>query len=333
MADSIAKLSVVITGDASPLGRATQQASGYVKQFETNTATSLTGIGNSAKAMNAVFSVASGNLGKLTALASLGPAAGLLIAAAAAGKLAYNLAAASDALEVASGAKAADTWAGQFDRVQAAALSIAQTLGRPLSEALTRETATWARILERVATAIMPEQIRQERALAASMEQRKKLADDLAKKEKEAAEAASKAFRESQDRARSAAQRITAALRTPGEIFTDTVAELNRLLEMGLLNIETMNRGLAKARADLVDASKIVRETKTMVDSYRGVGAAERNTAAGFSAVQAGRAELLRLTELAKQELEEGKRTTKAIADVEKAIKEKKPVTFMRSSL
>ena len=323
---------MVITGDASPLGRATQQASGYVRQFETNTASSLTGIGNSAKAMNAVFSVASGNLGKLTALASLGPAAGLLIAAAAAGKLAFSLAAASDALEVAAGGDAANTWAGQFDRVQAAALSIAQTLGRPLSEALTRETATWARILERVATAIMPEQIRQERALAASMERRKKLAEEIAQKEEAAAKAASRAFQDAQDKAKSAAERITQSLRTPAEVYADTVAELNNLLQIGLVSVETMGRGVAKARADLIDAGKIARETKSLTSSSGPLSALERGSSAAIAFIQQSREEQAKANELARQDLEESKRQTKAMQDVEKAVREKKTVQLMRSN-
>lgn len=321
MADSIAKLAVIITGDAAPLGRATQQGAQFVRQFEAQTTGSLATVGNSAKSMNAAFAVAGGNLGRLTALASLGWVGVLAIGAAAAGKLAFNLAAASDALEVAAGANALDTWAGQFDRVQAAALSIAQTLGRPISEALTAETRGLADLLERIANDIMPEYIRREQELAALAEKRKKLEAEAAKERKEAAERAERAFREAEERAKSAAARITASLRTPAEIFADTIAELNQLFRAGLLNVDTLNRGLDKARADLLEAGKMI-EAKSLRPAAA-ITAAERFTASGQSAIEAARRNAEAQLEVERAQLAAAKRREELIKETNRLLRGK----------
>ena len=83
MSDSIAKLSVIITGDASPLGRATQQGTQFVRQFETQTTASMLKASDQSKIMSASFALANGNLRSLSSLLAFGWVGGIVIAAAA----------------------------------------------------------------------------------------------------------------------------------------------------------------------------------------------------------------------------------------------------------
>lgn len=324
MSDSIARLAVVITGDASPLGIATRQATGYVKKFEVETTGSLVQVGQSAKAMNAVFGVASGNLGKLTALGALGPTAGLLVAVAAAGKLAFNIAAASDALEVAAGGNTLDTWAGQWDRVQKASTSIAQSIGRPASEMLTRETQQMADIMLFIADRIMPDQVRQEREKLALLEQQKKAVEARAiveEKVRKEWEAFAKAVGEAENKAglkmNSRAESLRESLRTPREELVGALAEAQMLFDRGFISAQTYERAALQAGRAFADANRMgdrMEQRETAATPL--VSAASRWTSEGFSALQEARQAAQRQAEIERQQLEAQREANKILEEV-----------------
>jgi hypothetical protein len=99
---------------------------------------------------------------------------------------------------------------------------------------------------------------------------------DMVKAQEEAARAAEKAAEETARRA----EQITTSLRTPAEVYADTLHELNDLVRAGAIEWETYQRGVAKATEDVRKAAEATKEFQTPA-----IGAA---TAAGgaFSAIQ-----------------------------------------------
>lgn len=76
-------------------------------------------------------------------------------------------------------------------------------------------------------------------------------------------------------------QAITESMRTPQEVFADTVSELRELLAVGAITRETFDRAFAKANQDLQEANGGVKE---MQANLRGLGAALDGTLEGFRA-------------------------------------------------
>lgn len=108
-------------------------------------------------------------------------------------------------------------------------------------------------------------------------------AKKAAEEEAKAADELTKALQNRFEQMAKRAESIASSLRTPMEIFRDTMAELKMLTEDGLLSLEMYQRGADKAKKDLDDALKSKEKVAKEIDTR--VGAVERFTAAGFSAV------------------------------------------------
>lgn len=174
MADSIAKLAIIITGDTSNLDTVMNRAALNMRRWGTEVESS----NELTLKMSQAMSAARGNVGAMVSILQRGGmATGITAAAVAAGALAFKLGAISDAQRVlASGGKAGgDSWAGQWDRVEKAAGSIAATLGRPFADFQARETQQIATIMEFIARQILPEELRQEQQKIAILEKQKEL--------------------------------------------------------------------------------------------------------------------------------------------------------------
>lgn len=123
------------------------------------------------------------------------------------------------------------------------------------------------------------------------------------------------------DKLRDKAAQITKELRNPSEIFADTMKELQELLDVGLITVETFDRGFEKAKDRLV---KSLDTAKQLRDVSKGVGAAVRGTSAGFSAVQEGNRALETLKEQQKieqQQLAVLKKAEAALEEIQKNTK------------
>jgi hypothetical protein len=111
------------------------------------------------------------------------------------------------------------------------------------------------------------------------------IADPLAEKEKEAAAEAARVMEEEMARAaesiKSRGESISTSLRTPVEIYRDTIAELNMLVEKGAISWDTYNRGVRKAVEEMEKGKDTLQGYDTPA-----IGAVTRNSAAGFSAFQ-----------------------------------------------
>lgn len=122
-----------------------------------------------------------------------------------------------------------------------------------------------------------------------------------------------------------AGERLTEQLRTPAEVFADTMAEFDELLDAGAISWETYSRAVQKATGDLESAT----DAKTDFDAPRdiAIGAAVRGTSGGFSAAQAGQRQSQRLQEIAEKQRQEAAKQTKLLEEINKRLAEKQPVT------
>lgn len=152
-----------------------------------------------------------------------------------------------------------------------------------------------------------------------------------AQEEEQAAKATLAAHEKAVAAIASRADALTKGLRSPAEIAADSINELNDLAQKGLISFETYSRGIRQAEDALNKAAKASDRFKA--SAYKGVGAADKNTIAGFSAVQAGKAELQRMLEVDKQILIESKLQAKLQAETVALIKKQKPVVFKKGEL
>lgn len=355
-ADSIAKLSVLITGDANPLGQTLNRASGNIKQFQSSAVTNL-------KALSAGTNLLSGNFSSLAGamrLVGAGPAAAGIVAgtAALAGLVAVartsvnalddlrtsQLAVAEEFKKVTGktldlGFTKDDTLSHQWDRLGAAAKDffaiIANNTG--LYETLVALTSDLAAAWEQVNSWLKTPEMKatEARVAAAKLEieatkKKNALLEEQRKTQAKLAEEAQKKAQQEHDALRRRAEDIRESLRTPDEVFGDTVAELKNLANSGVLSIDTLQRGVRDAQDKLNSATK---SKKDSLPANVGVGAAERGTAAGFSAVQSGKRELERLCEFERQQLAEAKKAAKQRDELARIVENIRGVTLTPSRL
>lgn len=159
------------------------------------------------------------------------------------------------------------------------------------------------------------------KGLAEQHRKRKEAEEEAAKAAKQAADEAKRQHDELVRRGESVAK----SLRTPFEIFQDTLNELKSLHDAGVLSGEILQRGIKKASDDYGDAVNKVKELKR---ELVGVPALEIGTQAARTAILSNRTDSAS-SQYAKQQIELQKRIAAA---VEAALK-KPPVTFNKASI
>lgn len=169
--------------------------------------------------------------------------------------------------------------------------------------------------------AFMRRQLEQGKALRADREARAKaLQDEIRTIQSEMEASVSKLT----SRGRS----IADALRTPQEIFKDTIAELKQLADAGYITGEILSRGAAKAAQEFMNASEGARKLR---HEYQGVPALEQGThgfrTAVFSSQAAGRSDGDSKAE------KEAAATLKVISKTLESINSKPGITFKKGSL
>jgi len=287
--DSIAKLSVLITGDESPLARSMVRA----EQAITGSSQRMH---RSGVQLSTVFSAMRGNVPALFKTAGTSAVGVLALATAT-----YKLAAAGDRLNEAMGAGKLDTWAGQWDRLSASVSNAAGIIGGPLTTAFRDATADFATWTEQFNNWAAPEKMA---AVKRHLEDVVYLEGQAARQAqhavlvKEAWARANKLSRDllaAQARERdemsdfqhknfSRADAIRDMVRTPAEELNRFAIELRSLFASGFIDQETMNRALEMAEQKARDA--VESKQGAAAKSQQGVAAVERFTTAGFTAVQ-----------------------------------------------
>jgi len=120
-------------------------------------------------------------------------------------------------------------------------------------------------------------------------------------------------IRDQQQAQQQLGESITESLRTPQEAFKATMAELTALRENGFITMETFRRGAKRAAEELKGVKNNMEEINAM---RQGIGAAERFTMGGFSAVQQGQRDAqaqAREAQLRKQQHDETNRLLNAM--------------------
>lgn len=310
MAESIAKLAVIITGDAAPLARAMGQASAAITKTERSTIKLSSALSALRGNWSAAFGVGGGGALAITAMA-----AGV-----------FKLAAAGDHLMQKIGADKLETWAGQWERVN----EQLGVMGLRFSTIAAESSSALADTLGGINEALFPDAvalvnaIKEREAREKSITEQKKKQEEANKKQaqanKEAAEAQQRerdALLDMANAQRDRGDAIREAVRTPLEEMKATFAELRALLSQGFLDEQTAIRAGEAAAKRFKDA--IAAPERAMHTSH-GVAAADRFSVAGFSAVQSGLRDLDRLEKVQKDQLAEQKRQTKVQEEIAKAM-------------
>lgn len=117
---------------------------------------------------------------------------------------------------------------------------------------------------------------------------------------------------------------LTNSLRNPAEIFADTLREAGELLKYGVITAETYARAQGKAKEHLLESLQAARQLRD-VQREGSVGAASRNTAAGISQVFQAGAELRRLEQLNRQQLQRQDEANRLLKEANDLAKQRKP--------
>lgn len=331
--NSIAKLAVQITTDTAGMKAGFQQAASQTKQFASGIQFSTGKFNELGKQAIA----ATGSLGRIGPLAgSMGAIAGPVgVAAAAVTAMGIGLARAADASEDFRIEKLRE-----FGQISPDVKTLADNMaslreqfgifaeGTGLS---LKPVVASIRDLAREFNVLLygEEKVRQlEKAnkyaseLAGKMAEQKKREEEAARAAQEAADA----LKRKQDEIKRTGESITKSLRTPEEIFRDTLAELKQLADLGAISGETMSRGISKAADAFRDTTNSVKELKREAQF---APALELGTAAARTSILKSQFPARPDAATAKASLEVEKKIQAAV----EAIAKRKPIIFKTASL
>ncbi len=117
---------------------------------------------------------------------------------------------------------------------------------------------------------------------------------------------------------------LTNSLRTPAEIFADTLREAADLMKFGVITAETFARAQGKAKDQLLGSLNAARQIRD-IQRESSVGANSRNTSAGVSAAFQAGLELRRLEAIEKQQLARQEEANRLLKEANDLAKERKP--------
>lgn len=159
-----------------------------------------------------------------------------------------------------------------------------------------------------------------------------KAQQQIADAQKQATEQAKQAAEEQKrqmDQMRQKGEQLTKSLRTPAEVWKDSVTEMNQLLEAGTIEWETYVRGIEQATQALEKTA----QASKLSSPDRPIGGVVQGTAAARSAEFAAQSEFNRLAEQAKQQTELAKHAKAQRDAMLTAIKSSKPINVREVNL
>lgn len=333
---TIGRMAVVLTSDTTRFDAGFGKAASTVSRFRSQVDSGglpMLNLGRATSVAKAAIGGLNGNMlglvGNLSKVGGTVAVSGALIVGL--GLLAKKAIEARDAIAVMRGE---ESLSGEWKKLQENATGLLATLGEitGLHRAAVNEAGTWERILGRVNEFLKTDDMRKRedsfRRQTAFLKEQKRIEEERAAADKAASEATKHWLAEMRGRA----EHVSKALRTPGEIFADTVSELNGLFGLGMLSVEQLQRGTAKARDDLKEAAdEAAKAVKKFQDNaLRPVAAAERFTQAGVSAVNEGRAQQQKMIDLQREAASRDKIRNKLLEDGFKALQAKPPASFIR---
>lgn len=183
-------------------------------------------------------------------------------------------------------ARQADTLIGQWNKFKENLSILAGEVMKPIADMLKSILMSMNELLDvslrwagieraRAATTADKDAVKRLREQEAALRDTEKAAEASAKSEKSRME----------DLKRSG-ESMAKSLRTPFEIFQDTIKELHTLTDSGVLSAEMMERGISKAAAAYMKTEESV---KSLKNEIKGIPAIEAGTAGFHSAVDSFR--------------------------------------------
>lgn len=154
----------------------------------------------------------------------------------------------------------------------------------------------------------------------------------MADAQKQAEETAKKAADEAQkrmDQLRSKGESLTKSLRTPAEVWKDSITEMNSLLAAGMIEWETYTRGIEQATQALEKTAK----ASKLASPDRPIGGVVQGTAAARSAEFAATSEMHKIAEQTRQQTELAKQAKAQREAMLAAIKAGKPIDVREVTL
>ena len=119
------------------------------------------------------------------------------------------------------------------------------------------------------------------------------------------------------------------SLRTPMEMYTDTIANLNMMLGEGVINWETYGRAVEKAQKSILDAEKKQREEEQKkIKEKVAIGAAIRGQSGTFSIQQAQQRSLEKIREQEKLQLKQLQAQTQLLHELNQNVQTGTVVTI-----
>jgi hypothetical protein len=291
--DSIAKLSVLITGDETPLAASARRAEAVVGGMGRR----MDAASASTMKLSQAMSAMRGNIPALFQVSGLsGASAGPVAALVAMTAATYKMASASDALDVSLQRSELDTWTGQWKRLkQEIATTNSLTAGGTFSMFFRDASGDMADYVRSWNEWLNPQKTAEIAARAkwlAETEQRERGAAEAAKLHAKAQAAKAQALKDAAQAAeaeRSArgetlrrAEDIRAMVRTPAEEFQRSVNELRSFFMRGFIDQATMDRAMEMAQERFDSASKP--KDRATHQAMQSIGAVERYSMAGYSA-------------------------------------------------
>lgn len=147
---------------------------------------------------------------------------------------------------------------------------------------------------------------------------------DAAKAAQEQAKAAAEEQKKQMDAMKSRADQLSKSLRNPAEVWRDSMNELNKLLENGLISWEIYTRGIEEATQAL---EKTTESKKTLEAVNKPIGGLVQGTAAARSAEFSAKNEFDRVMQAeAKKQTELARRGTQQREAILQAIRAGRPV-------
>ena len=161
--------------------------------------------------------------------------------------------------------------------------------------------------------------------LTAAQKQQAIEAMKAAEEEQKAIEAAAKAREELEKKG----AKLLESMRTPMEMYNDTVGDLNTMLDAGVISWETYSRAVAKAQKSILDAEKKQREEeKKKLKEEVAIGAAIRGQSGTFSIQQAQQRALEKIREEEKLQLRQLKEQTSLLQQLNNNVQTGTVVTI-----
>jgi hypothetical protein len=331
VANSIAKLAILLTADASGLGSGMSRAQQVVKGFNTNISASAGGTGKFF-GMFGKATVVTAATAVLASFARHGVRAGMAMEEMEAKTVrAWQESRAALGQFDGAFASTANTLTGRLAKLGASFNAFSAAATAPLQRLSKNSATIFSKMFDDMAVALGGESGTAFTERMKKMEDETTAAKEHAKKLEDTFKKLAAEHEKWVNSMRSQAESVTESVRTPMEALADRYNQLRELVNKGFITVETFTRATKKELGDMLDAERRLMESKSRPAAS--VGAAERFTTSGRSELRQAVEEAKRQAALALEEV----RISREILRIEKEAldlaKERKPVTLIKSRL